>query len=97
MSKEFLGYVITDIDYKDNHIYKCYGIHDNYTREFIRNEYEAVNEHINVPNGIYNKSHDLYNENELRLKAAKLENAPKLGQGKGVCSHCIMTLYSNND
>ncbi|TXJ44431.1 hypothetical protein EPJ70_09435 [Brachyspira aalborgi] len=94
MAKEFLGYIITDTDYNDNHIYECYNVTDNLQ---TRKVYEAVNKHIKVPVKIYKKLHKFYDENKLRLKAAELENASKSGQGKGVCSHCIMTLYSDND
>lgn len=94
MSKEFLGYIITDTGYNDNHIYKCYNVTNNGK---TRKVYEAVNKHIKVPDEIYKKLHKFYDENELRLKAAELENASTLGISKGVCSHCIMTLYSDND
>lgn len=95
--KEFLGYIITDTGYNDSHIYKCYNILDNYSLKFIKRKYETVSDHIKiVPNEIYDQVLIPFSENELRLTAAKLENASKLGKGKGVCSHCIMTLYSNN-
>lgn len=98
MSKNVLVYVITNTGYKDNHIYKCNILIDD-NGDFIRqtSNFEAVNEHIDVPCKIYNEKLTYYYENGLRTKAAELENASKLGQGKGVCSHCIMTLYSNND
>ena len=98
MSKKVLAYVITNIGYNDNHIYKCYILIDN-NGNFIRREssFEAVNEHVDVPNGIYNERLTYYYENGLRNKAAELENASKSGQSRGVCSRCIMTLYSDND
>lgn len=98
MYKKVLAYVITNTGYNDNHIYKCYVLIDN-NGNVIRREssFEAVNEHIDVPDEIYNEELYCYNENELRIKAAELENASKSGQTKGVCSRCIMTLYSDND
>ena len=98
MSKNVLVYVIANTGYNDNHIYRCNILIDD-NGNFIRqtSNFEAVNEHIDVPDEIYNKLHKFYDENELRLRAAELENASTLGISKGVCSHCIMTLYSNND
>lgn len=98
MYKKVLAYVITNIGYNDNHIYKCNILIDD-SGNFIKltSDFEAVNEHIDVPDEIYNERLTYYNENGLRTKAAELENKFKSGIGKGVCSRCIMTLYSDND
>lgn len=91
MNKKFLGYVITDIGYYDNHIYEYYE-YQNGSPLYI-----PVNDHIEVPEEIYEYEHKLYNEFDIRNISAQLENKHKLNNGIGVCSRCIMTFYSNNN